>query len=161
MKIGKREINAGDVWEGVKIGAILYGAYKVYGIIQNFTSDPGKGGGYGTAHTTACDEIDVNNLTKPEIFYHEISDAIEAGVWGAGWWASWGEDDQAFAWALMQVNTIDDVMKLICVYDVRGRGVILRDYLSLPQTVTEYLDDGWKDVVNEDYRNKSINFQWL
>ena len=161
MQVGKKNISSGDVWEGVKIAGIIYGAYKVYGIIKNFTSDPGKGGGYGTLYTAACNDFDPNNLTKSEGFYHELSDAIEAGVWGAGWWANWTEDDQGFAFALMQVNTYDDVMKLICVYDKRGRGVILRDYLTLDQTVHEYLDDGWKNVVNQDYQNKGINFIWI
>jgi len=161
MKIGQHEITSGDVWEAAKIAGIIYGSYKVYGILQDFTSNPGKGGGYGTSHTTACDDVNPNNLTKPNIYFHELADGIEEGVWGAGWWPSFTEDDQAFAWALMQVNTIDDVMELICVYDVRGRGVVLDDYLSLSQTVSEYLDDDWRDIVNQDYQNKGINFQWV
>jgi len=161
MQVGNKNISSGDVWEVVKIAGIIYGAYKVYDIIDDITKSPGKGGGYGTSHTTACDEFDPAKLTKSEIFFHEMADGIEEGVWGSGFWPSFTEDDQAFAWALMQVNNIDDVAKLICVYDVRGRGIVLDDYLSLSQTVSKYLDAGWKEVVNQDYQNKGINFTWI
>jgi hypothetical protein len=106
------------------------------------------------------EEIQVNaaNLTYDDTVYQTQADNIEAAVWGG--LLSLTEDDAAIFDALNKMQNIDDVKRLIQVYGIRGEGLVLQEYYNLPQTITMYLDNDYKDQINAIYLQRGINFTW-
>ena len=106
------------------------------------------------------EEIQVNaaNLTYDDTVYQTQADNIEAAVCGG--LLSLTEDDAAIFDALNKMQNIDDVKRLIQVYGIRGEGLVLQEYYNLPQTITMYLDNDYKDQINAIYLQRGINFTW-
>lgn len=136
---------------------VIYALYKMY----KFTEAVTEGvtdlfGAPENAETGGSENlpVDTNNLTYNESWYVQQADVIEQSVWaGSGLW----EDDEAMEAVLVMLNTDDDFIALSNAYGVRGRGVVLRDYYNLIQTVQEYLDDSNKEAVNQNYAAKGMN----
>lgn len=106
------------------------------------------------------EEIQVNaqKLTYDDSVYQTQADNIEAAVWGG--LLSLTEDDAAIFDALNKMQNIDDVKRLIQVYGIRGEGIVLQEYYNLPQTITMYLDNDYKEQLNSIYLQRGINFTW-
>lgn len=106
------------------------------------------------------EEIQVNaqKLTYDDSVYQTQADNIEAAVWGG--LLSLTEDDAAIFDALNKMQNIDDVKRLIQVYGIRGEGIVLQEYYNLPQTITMYLDNDYKEQINSIYLQRGINFTW-
>lgn len=106
------------------------------------------------------EEIQVNaqKLTFDDSVYQTQADNIEAAVWGG--LLSLTEDDAAIFDALNKMQNIDDVKRLIQVYGIRGEGLVLQEYYNLPQTITMYLDNDYKEQINAIYLQRGINFTW-
>lgn len=106
------------------------------------------------------EEIQVNaqKLTYDDSVYQTQADNIEAAVWGG--LLSLTEDDAAIFDALNKMQNIDDVKRLIQVYGIRGEGIVLQEYYNLPQTITMYLDNDYKEQINAIYLQRGINFTW-
>lgn len=116
----------------------------------------------GTASNTAlsediCNSVNPDLLTYPEIEYASSADQLESAFWaGFGFY----ELDEEIAMILLRMNSIEDIIELICAYGIRGRGVAIKEYYSLPKSVTKFLDKELKQAVNLDYETRGINFQW-
>jgi len=161
-----RNVSKGDavsfIWIAVVIGVIylLFKAFRRVGnVLDTKPSDIGLGSPDEATSGGSEDAVVVNqaNLTMPIDQYTIIADEIEAAVWG---FVNWSEDDEAFGLALAKMNSDDDVKQLIKAYGVRGMGFFTSQYLNLPQTVVEYLDDDVKARVNYNYSGKNMLFRW-
>lgn len=97
--------------------------------------------------------VEQSNLSYPDNWYLQQADIIEQAVWAGS--ALW-EDDDAIQNTLLMCMNDDDFYQLSNAYGVRGRGVVLRDYYNLQQTVQEYLDDDNKEAVNANYASKGM-----
>jgi hypothetical protein len=106
------------------------------------------------------EEIQVNEqkLTYDDSVYQTQADNIEAAVWGGV--LELTEDDAAIFDALNKMQNIDDVKRLIQVYGIRGEGIVLQEYYNLPQTITIFLDNDYKEQINAIYLQRGINFFW-
>jgi len=104
---------------------------------------------------------DKNNLSYDPGYYETTADALEYFLWGNSGLASWTEDDTAIGTALLTMNTIDDVYKLLEAYDFRYVGWFIKDGGNLVESIAAYLDQDIKDMVNEEYQERGINFTWL
>lgn len=132
---------------------VIYALYKAFKFTQAATD---LFGAPDDAVTGGSEElvVDLNNLTYNEAWYVQQADVIEQAVWGGS--AFW-EDDDAIESVLLMLNSDDDFIALSNAYGVRGRGVVLRDYYNLIQTIQEYLDDSNKEAVNQNYASKGMN----
>lgn len=122
----------------------------------SFFSNPATTGQGGSAQEQV--QVNKENLTYDDAVYSSLADQIQAAVWGSI--LDLTEDDEAMRDALLKMETLDDVKKLIVVYGVRGEGIVLQEYYNLPQTITKYLDTDYKQEVNAVYQQKGIQYQW-
>jgi hypothetical protein len=129
---------------------VLYILKKILDIFSNPQTSP-QGGG-------AQDDVVVNenNLTFDKAVYSSLADKIEAAVWGGVF--SVTENDEAIFDALNQMKNLDDVKELIKIYGVRGEGILLQEYYNLPQTITLYLDDSYRNQINTLYLQRGIKY---
>jgi hypothetical protein len=131
---------------------ILYILKKVLDFFKNPQTTP-QGG-----QTQEDVVVNQSKLTYDPVVYNSLADKIEAAVWGGLF--SVTENDAAFFDALNQMKNLDDVKQLIKSYGIRGEGIVLQEYYNLPQTVTMYLDDSYKNQINALYLQKGINYQF-
>lgn len=131
---------------------VLYVLKKVLDIFKNPQTT--------TTGGQTQEEVTVNpaNLTFDAAVYNSLADSIEAAVWGG--LLSVTEDDEAIFDALRKMKNLDDVKALIKAYGIRGEGIVLQEYYNLPQTITLYLDESYKNEINALYSQRGINYQF-
>lgn len=139
----------------IQVAALILALYIIKKLFDFFKSPQTTTTGGQTQ-----EEIQVNaqKLTYDDSVYQTQADNIEAAVWGG--LLSLTEDDAAIFDALNKMQNIDDVKRLIQVYGIRGEGIVLQEYYNLPQTITMYLDNDYKEQINSIYLQKGINFTW-
>jgi len=129
--------------------AIGGGAYLLYRLFKKPVIEDG---------TSQDISYNANNLTYPDATYTVLADAIYQAFNIAGF-SSFYEDDEAIGNALMQMQSNDDVAKLIRTYGTRA-GTLLTTDKNLVEAVQAYLDNDVKETVNANYQSKGINFYW-
>lgn len=139
----------------IQVAALILALYIIKKLFDFFKSPQTTTTGGQTQETV---QINTAKLTFDDSVYQTQADNIEAAVWGG--LLSLTEDDSAIFDALNKMQTLDDVKKLIQVYGIRGEGIILQEYYNLPQTVTMYLDQDYKEQINALYSQRGINFTW-
>lgn len=142
-----------DITTALIIIIVLFVLYRV----NKFFSAVGSGIGAPAGSQTGGSEQtqpNAQNLTFPTWKYEQLADTIESAVWGG---LAFTENDEEIEEALKQCQTDDDYIALSSAYGVRGRGVVLRDYYNLTQTLDLYLDDSNRDAVNADFQSKGMN----
>lgn len=101
--------------------------------------------------------------TFPPYVYASLATQLEASVWDAPL-GPIVENDEDMYDVLALMKTDDDVIELACAYGERGPdGWIdseLWGKLDLVETVSLYLDDNYKEDLNELYEDLGINFRW-
>lgn len=139
----------------IQVAALILALYIIKKLFDFFKSPQTTTTGGQTQ-----EEIQVNaqKLTFDDSVYQTQADNIEAAVWGG--LLSLTEDDAAIFDALNKMQNIDDVKRLIQVYGIRGEGIVLQEYYNLPQTITMYLDNDYKEQINSIYLQRGINFTW-
>jgi hypothetical protein len=150
-----------DILDIAKIGLIAYLGYKVVNAIEGFGGG-GKGDAEGASHTSQafdCENFDYSKASFLAQTYEQLADRLEADFYPDAL-GGWTENDHDIGNVLMQMQKNEDVAALICAYNVRGRGYIIREYYNLPQAVARYLDEDVKAAVNADYQRKGLNFRW-
>lgn len=129
-------------------GAALL-AWYVYG--QLFSR--GKSGG------TSDQDVNVNQakLTYDPGYYSVLADEIEAAFFGTP--LQLFERDQDAAFVLSQMWNDDDLSKLIQVFGIRGETLLTSGY-TLPAAIGAFLDQNYKDVVNEIYKGRGMVYRF-
>jgi hypothetical protein len=136
-----------------QVAALVLALYIIKKLFDFFKSPQTTTTG---GQTQEAVQIDPSKLTYDDAVYQTQADNIEAAVWGG--LLSVTEDDEAIFDALNKMQTLDDVKRLIQVYGIRGEGIILQEYYNLPQTITMYLDNDYKEQINSIYLQRGINF---
>jgi hypothetical protein len=142
-----------DLKTALIIIVVLFVLYRV----NKFFSAVGSGIGAPDGSQTGGSEEhqpNMQNLTFPTWKYEQLADIIESSVWGG---LAFTENDDAIEEALKECQTDDDFIALSAAYGVRGRGVILRDYYNLVQTLNLYLDNSNRENVNTDFESKGMD----
>jgi hypothetical protein len=139
----------------IQIAAIVLALYIIKKLFDFFKSPQTTTTGGQTQEEL---QINAAKLTYDDSVYQTQADNIEAAVWGG--LLSVTEDDAAIFDALNVMQNLDDVKKLIQVYGIRGEGLVLQEYYNLPQTITMYLDNDYKEQINAVYSQKGINFKF-
>lgn len=131
---------------------VLYAMYKLNQFITGVGSGLGAPEG---AQSGGSEQQKPNaaNLTFPNWKYEQLADTIEVAVWGG---LGFTENDDEIEEALKQLKTDDDFIALANAYGVRGRGLVLRDYYNLVQTLDLYLDDSNRENVNAYFSSQGI-----
>ena len=145
--------------EWLKIAAYIVIAIAIYKILKNFFGL--FGAPENVTQTSDWSNVIVNNenLTYDESFYLANADAIEEAAFG-GITGELTEDDQAMFDAMSKLMNNADVKQQFKAYGVRGRGIIIRNYLNLPQLISGSLDNDLKQELNELYTSRGITFQF-
>lgn len=136
-----------------QVAALVLALYIIKKLFDFFKSPQTTTTG---GQTQEAVQVNAAKLTYDDAVYQTQADNIEAAVWGG--LLSLTEDDEAIFDALNKMQTLDDVKKLIQVYGIRGEGIILQEYYNLPQTITMYLDNDYKEQINSIYLQRGINF---
>lgn len=139
----------------IQVAALILALYIIKKLFDFFKSPQTTTTGGQTQETV---QVNPSNLTYDDSVYQTQADNIEAAVWGG--LLSVTEDDAAIFDALNVMQTLDDVKKLIQVYGIRGEGLVLQEYYNLPQTITMYLDNDYKEQINAVYSQRGINFKF-
>jgi hypothetical protein len=132
---------------------VLYVLYK----LNQFLTGAGNYVGAPTGAQTGGSEQqqpNAQNLSFPSWKYEQLADTIESAVWGG---LAFTENDDEIEEALKQCQNDDDFIAISAAYGVRGRGLVLRDYYNLLQTLEMYLDESNRDNVNADFQQKGMN----
>lgn len=153
------ESRSSQALDWVKTGLYIYLGIKAIELIQGAQSAMSDNQ-YDAGGSASNCNFNANNLTLPIFEYDTIADGIQNAIWETGLFAMYERDD-VIAGGLMMMNNLDDIQKLICVYKWRGAKDAASAVLSLPQSVEKFLDDNLKQVVNQNYLDRGINFQWL
>jgi hypothetical protein len=131
---------------------VIYALYKLNAFFKGAAAGLGAPEG---AQSGGSEETQANpaKLTFPSWKYEQLADEIEADVWGG---LAFTENDDEIEAALKQLQTDDDFIQLSNAYGVRGRGLVLRDYYNLVQTLDIYLDDDNRENVNAYFASKNM-----
>jgi hypothetical protein len=89
-----------------------------------------------------------------------LADGIQSAIYDDSVFAA-TDDDEAIAHNLSLMNTDDDVYYLICRYGKRGATDAISERRNLVQSVYDFLDDHYKQALNEIYAFKGISFEWI
>lgn len=128
---------------GVLLAWYLYGRF--------FSRD--RSGGSSDQDVT----VSSSGLTYDPGYYSVLADEIEAAFFGTPF-QLWERDDDA-AFVLSQLWTDDDVSKLIQVYGVRGATLLTSGY-TLPAAVVAFLDEDYKEQINELYQGRGMVYRF-
>lgn len=102
-------------------------------------------------------EIPQKKLTYPKWQYATTADALYAAFW-----TNWGftEDEEAVKRLLLTMQTDNDVTELIRVYGERGPGTLFDVPITLPMSVSNYMDADFVTDLNNAYARKGIQYRW-
>jgi hypothetical protein len=142
-----------DLTNIIILVVVLFVLYQVSKFLRGVSSVIGAP---DEAQTGGSEQQQPNpeNLTFPTWKYEQLADTIESAVWGG---LAFTENDDEIEEALVQLETDDDFIALSAAYGVRGRGLVLRDYYNLIQTLDLYLDDSNRENVNNNFAGKGMN----
>ena len=132
---------------------VLFVLYQVSKFLKGVGSVIGAPEGATTGGSEQA-QPNPTNLMFPSWKYEQLADTIEAAVWGG---LAFTENDDEIEEALKQCQNDDDFIAISAAYGVRGRGLVLRDYYNLLQTLEMYLDESNRDNVNADFQQKGMN----
>lgn len=105
--------------------------------------------------TSDKNTVNKSKLTYKESVYKQMADAIEVAVWSS-LLGQFSEDDEVIFSELSRLKTDDDFYYLSNIYKVRGRGIVVKDYYNLTQTITKYLDKSYKNDLNALYASRGM-----
>jgi len=141
-----------DLTNIIILVVVLFVLYQVSKFLKGVGSVVGAPEGVQTGGSEQ-QQPNPANLTFPTWKYEQLADTIEGAVWGG---LAFTENDDEIEEALIQLETDDDFIGLSAAYGVRGRGIILRDYYNLLQTLDLYLDDSNRENVNNNFAGKGM-----
>lgn len=146
---------ASNIWKEMpptlRTGIIVGGAFSLYKIGKWLLSTNLSGG-----NTNQLPPGPISDLTYPKHQYKIFADAMETAAWGSVF-SAW-EDDAAMAKILMQMNTTADMIALNNAYGSRASWELFGNGYNLTQTLQLYLDQSYKDEVNEYFSSNGIEW---
>jgi hypothetical protein len=135
---------------GLSLGALYLGGKLIGGIEDQFSVVEELPEQY---------PYDPELLTYPEFMYYQYADTLEQLFYGNLWLSD--ADELAVVGVMTMMQNTADVYKLLNAYGKRCYPVILCESKdTLTSGIQMFLDDEFKQMINENYAEKGIPIQF-